>query len=133
MVSISPVHTTVILGSRSSPTVCRYGDFETLGEHSESQYSEGEKKVTTTVNLHVKLIKLCSLTPANPHLWGRIGRQVVHPRTDRPRWLQRPERGRMKRRPRCRPGTRSDRCHRTGWRMPGNPGLTPAERDAPCI
>lgn len=50
---VSPVHTTVILGSRSSPTVCRYGDFDTLGEHSESQYSKGKKKTGAIVNLHV--------------------------------------------------------------------------------
>lgn len=67
------------------------------------------------------------------YLWGRIGRQAVHPRTDRPRWLLRPEHERRTRRPRCRPDTWSDQCHQTEWQMPGSPGLTPAERETDFV
>lgn len=42
--AVVPVHTTVMLGRRSSPTVCRYGDFDTLGEHREAQYSARLRK-----------------------------------------------------------------------------------------
>lgn len=31
-------------GRRSSPIVCRYGDFDTLGEHREAQYSARMRK-----------------------------------------------------------------------------------------
>lgn len=63
------------------------------------------------------------------YLLGKRGRRVVPLRTGRSHLLHWPEHGQMTRRPRCRPDTWSDLCHQTEWQMPGNPGLTPTERE----
>lgn len=69
------------------------------------------------------MFHLCS------YLSGKRGRRAVPLRTDRSHLLHWPEHGRMKRRPRCRPDTWSDRCHQTEWQMPGNPDLIPRQRE----
>ena len=57
--SISPVHITVMLGNRSSPTVCRYGDLDTLGEHREPQYSTGrEKELCLSIKPHEQFYEI---------------------------------------------------------------------------
>lgn len=38
-------------GNRSSPTVSRYGDLDTLGEQSEPQYSEQRERERERMNL----------------------------------------------------------------------------------
>lgn len=51
-----------MLGRRSSPTVCRYGDLDTLGEHREPQYSE-EKQKNVKYTAHFKLNMLSNAHP----------------------------------------------------------------------